>query len=92
MRPRAHVLPPVPSEQPNRLARRHSAPGGSRRAAIRARTVRTALRMYPADDSEARLRLLIIQLTAMRDRLRQEVERSRALRARCGAVVYTERR
>lgn len=49
--------------------------------------MRTGLRMYFADDSEARLRLLIIQVTAMRERLRQEVERSRALRVRVGAAV-----
>ena len=37
--------------------------------------------MYPADDMDVRLRLLVHQLTAMRERLREEVERSRALRA-----------
>jgi hypothetical protein len=44
--------------------------------------------MYFVDDSEARLRLLLIQLTALRERLRQEVERSRAIRARLGAAQY----
>jgi hypothetical protein len=37
--------------------------------------------MYPADDTDVRLRLLVQQLNAMRERLRLEVERSRALRA-----------
>ena len=48
--------------------------------------------MYLADDSEARLRLLAIQLTVMRERLRQEVERSRALRAHlCATLPYADR-
>jgi len=37
--------------------------------------------MYPADDAEARLRILLSQLRAARERLRQEVERSRSLRS-----------
>ena len=43
--------------------------------------------MYPADDLDVRLRLLLARLVGMRDRLRQEVERSRALRARVRATM-----
>lgn len=36
--------------------------------------------MYPANDTEAHLRLLLARLHGVRERLRQEIERSRALR------------
>lgn len=48
---------------------------------VRARAVRTGARMYPNDDTEARLRLAARDLARMRARLEAEIEWSRSLRS-----------